>query len=315
MKGYDRLEHLERVFWDERSDDRGRGTREERKTESEVWDRATLDVIYRLMKRGLVDTVEFPISTGKEGNVFYALTPKGLPIALKVYRTGTADFKSIARYIAGDPRFPDRRTTSRNTIFTWARKEWLNLRLAHEAGVPVPEPLDQYRNVLAMAYIGTDDVPAPELRDVELEDPAAFLELVLDAAARLYQGASLVHGDLSEYNVLVHEGKPVLIDLGQAMLLKHPMAPELLERDCANISRYFRRLGVDTDAERVRLRITTAPHSPPKRRARKGEAKRPRRSARRAAADRDGRARARRLPGASRRAKGKNGRADMEQGE
>jgi RIO kinase 1 len=304
VKEYERLENLERVFWDERADDRGRGTREERKTESEVWDRATLDVIYRLMKRGLVDTVEFPISTGKEGNVFYALTPKGLPIALKVYRTGTADFKSIARYIAGDPRFPDRRTT-------WARKEWLNLRLAHEAGVPVPEPLDQYRNVLAMAYIGTDDVPAPELRDVELEDPAAFLELVLDAAARLYQGASLVHGDLSEYNVLVHEGRPVLIDLGQAMLLKHPMAPELLERDCANISRYFRRLGVDTDAERVKLRITTPPE---KGREVGDEGEAPKKSARRRAAARDGRARAGRLPGSSRRAKGKNGRADMEQG-
>ncbi|NIP35792.1 MAG: serine protein kinase RIO, partial [Thermoplasmata archaeon] len=51
-----------------------------------------------------------------------------------------------------------------------ARKEFLNLRRAHEAGVPVPEPLDFNKNVLAMSYVGEEDMAAPEVRNVKLED-------------------------------------------------------------------------------------------------------------------------------------------------
>ena len=313
---YEQLERIERRNWAHQRDSRGRGSREERKTESEVWDRATLDAVYRFMRRGLVETVECPISTGKEGNVFLAITPQGGPIVLKVYRTSTADFRAIERYIAGDTRFPDRRTTTRDTIYTWARKEWLNLRLATEAGVPVPAPLAQHRNVLAMAWIGTEDTPAPELRQVRLEDPGGFLDMILDAAARLYQGAGLVHGDLSEYNVLVQDGKPVIIDLGQAMLLKHPMAEELLERDCANLARYFRRLGVDTDAARIKSRITRrsrkarAPRAAAKALAKAAAKARAKVRRETAARDRVVRAR-RRVPGTSRRAKGGNTRSRM----
>ena len=322
MQVYEQLERIERKNWAHQRDSRGKGSREERKTESGVWDRATLDAVYRLMKRGLVETVDCPISTGKEGDVYLAFTPEAKPIALKVYRTGTADFRAIERYIAGDTRFPDRRTTTRDTIYTWARKEWLNLRLATEAGVPVPAPLAQHRNVLAMEYIGTDDTPAPELRNVKLEDPAAFLELLLAAAARLYQGAGLVHGDLSEYNVLVHDGAPVIIDLGQAMLLKHPMAEELMERDCANLARYFRRLGVDTDEARIMARITRpsrrarAPKAAARRAAKARSAKvraaRAVRRSRRDAAEREWRARTARAPGASRRSKARKAGARKE---
>ncbi len=322
MRLDERLERLERDLGEVGRGFRGKGAREERKTEEGVWDRATLDAVYRLMKRGLVETVDFPISTGKEADVYHATTPQGTGIALKVYRTTTADFKAIERYILGDPRFPARRSTTRDVIYTWARKEWLNLRLASEAGVPVPEPLDQQRNVLAMAYVGTEEAPAPELRHVELEDPGAFLGLLLDGAARLYQVAGLVHGDLSEYNVLVHEGRPVIIDLGQAMLLRHPWAPELLDRDCANVARYFSRLGVETDAAAVKARITTPPKGRARARGRAGagrsgkqrwEARVAAVSARRAAAKKERAARARRVQGGrTRRPKSRNTQQGME---
>ena len=249
------LDALEHALWKIHKDTRGGGTREERKTESEVWDRQTLDAIYRLMKRGLIDTVEHPISTGKEANVFLALTPEGEPIVVKIYRTSTADFRGIEEYIMGDPRFPGRRSNRRQVIFAWARKEFLNLRRAHEAGVPVPEPLDHYKNVLVMEYVGEETMAAPELRRVKLEDPLAFFEQVMEAAFTLLNEAHLVHGDLSEYNILVLDGEPVLIDLGQAMLERHHRARELLERDCTNMARYFERLGVETSPEDVWDRI------------------------------------------------------------
>ncbi len=249
------LDALEHALWKIHKDTRGGGAREERKTESEVWDRQTLDAIYRFMKRGLIDTVEHPISTGKEANVFLALTPEGEAIAVKIYRTSTADFRGIEEYIMGDPRFPGRRSNRRQVIFAWARKEFLNLRRAHEAGVPVPEPLDHYKNVLVMEYVGEETMAAPEVRNVRLEDPDGFFEQVMEAASTLLNEAKLVHGDLSEYNILVLDGDPVLIDLGQAMLERHHRARELLERDCANMARYFKRLGVETSPEDVWDRI------------------------------------------------------------
>ncbi len=250
------LDELERKLWKVHADGRGGGIREERKTESEVWDRQTLDAVYKFMKKGLIDTVEHPISTGKEANVFYALDPEGEPLVVKIYRTSTADFHGIEEYIMGDPRFPGRRTNKRQVIFAWARKEFLNLRRAHEAGVPVPEPLDFNKNVLAMSYVGEEDMAAPEVRNVKLEDPTSFYDQVMDAAATLFQEAKLVHGDLSEYNILVVEGAPVLIDLGQAMLVKHPRAVELMDRDCSNMARFWSRRGVDTSVEEVWHRIT-----------------------------------------------------------
>ncbi|NOQ54508.1 MAG: phosphotransferase [Thermoplasmata archaeon] len=250
-----KLEELERALWKIHTDGRGGGTREERKTESEVWDRQTLDAIYRFMKKGIVDTVEHPISTGKEANVFLAITPKGETIVVKIYRTSTADFRGIEEYIMGDPRFPGRRSNKRQVIYAWARKEFLNLRLAHNNGVPVPKPIDFYKNVLAMEYVGTEEMAAPEVRQVKLEDPQTFFDQVIDAVSLLLNKAHLVHGDLSEYNILVRDGSPVLIDMGQAMMERHGRAKELLDRDCRNVARYFNRLGVETSPEEVRERI------------------------------------------------------------
>ena len=80
-------------------------TGDERQTEAEVFDRKTLMTIYGFMKKGLLDKVHYPISTGKEGNVFYSTDAEGAPVALKIYRTSTSTFKKVSKYIEGDPRF------------------------------------------------------------------------------------------------------------------------------------------------------------------------------------------------------------------
>jgi len=230
---------------------------EDRKTLDEVFDKQAMFAIYKLMKEGLIEKIDFPISTGKEANVFRVISPDGEYYALKIYRTSNLSFKRIARYIEGDPRFKGIMSSRRKVIFAWATKEFRNLHRLMEAKVRVPEPIKFHQNMLLMEYIGTEEYPAPMLRQVELEDPAKTYRTVLRYMKLAYQKAGLVHGDLSEYNILIEDGKPVFIDVGQAFVVEHPNSKEFLKRDIYNINHYFRSLDIDIkDPDELYRQIT-----------------------------------------------------------
>ncbi len=107
------------------------------------------------------------------------------------------------------------------------------------AKVPVPKPILVRGNVLLMQFIGSRDKSAPLLKNVELERPAATYRDLLKAVRKMYVEAQIVHGDLSEYNVMIWRGKPVIFDLSQAVSIEHPMTEHLLKRDLNNINNYF----------------------------------------------------------------------------
>ncbi|MCL2786515.1 MAG: serine protein kinase RIO [Methanomassiliicoccaceae archaeon] len=220
-------------------------TGDERQTVDEVFDRQTLMAIYDLMTGGILDSVKFPISTGKEGNVFYAEEEDGEPLALKIFRTSTSTFKRVGRYIEGDPRFKGLSGNRRKMIYAWTNKEYRNLQRYCEAGLPVPEPVAFNKNCLAMEYIGDETGPAPQLKDVFLEDPDDIYDEVISFIIDGWQVAHLVHGDMSEYNILMMDGDPILIDCGQAMTSDHFNAKELLLRDIENVNRFFKNRGAD----------------------------------------------------------------------
>ena len=220
-------------------------TGDERQTDGEVFDKKTLMTIYDLMKGGFIDTVRYPVSTGKEGNVFFATDEDGDPLALKIFRTSTSTFKNVARYIEGDPRFKGVKGNRWKLIYAWTNKEFRNLQRYAEAGLPVPEPITFDNNCLLMEYIGDESSPAPQLKDVKLDDPTEMYDEVLSFIIDGWKDAHLVHGDLSEYNVLVWDGQPILIDCGQAMTNDFFNAKDLLKRDIANINRFFRNRGAD----------------------------------------------------------------------
>jgi RIO kinase 1 len=219
----------------------------DRKVVDEVFDKRNLMRLYKMFSEGVIERLDFPIATGKEGNVFRATTPKGGFVAVKIYRTTTSTFKDMAKYVQGDPRFKGITNNRRKIILAWASKEYSNLRRFTDAGVRVPKPIAHHQNIVVMEYIGDEREPARELRDVPLEDPERVARKILGYVRLAYQKAKLVHGDLSEFNVLIIGQEPVLIDVGQAVMLEHPLAEELLVRDVANVARYFRKYGIAID--------------------------------------------------------------------
>jgi len=111
-------------------------TGDERQTVDEVFDNQTLMTIYDFMTSGVIESVHYPISTGKEGNVFFATDEDGEPFALKIFRTSTSTFKRVAKYIEGDPRFKGITGNRRKLIYAWTNKEYRNLQRYYDAGIP-----------------------------------------------------------------------------------------------------------------------------------------------------------------------------------
>jgi RIO kinase 1 len=211
------------------------------KTLDEVFDHQNLRYIYDLFKRNLISTVDRPISTGKEANVFVCTTTKGEEIVLKIFRTSTATFKSYLPYLDGDPRFDNIKRDRRGIIYAWAFKEFKNLMRLEKAKVRVPKPIFNHKNMLLMGFIKLDEDPAPPLKNASMEpaDVKVVGKEVLKFTKLMYQKARLVHSDLSEYNILISNDGPVVIDVGQAVVLDHPHSEEYLERDVLNLCRYF----------------------------------------------------------------------------
>ena len=111
----------------------------------------------------------------------------------------------------------------------------------------VPTVYKQYNNVIIMEYIDGD-----MLKDVEVENPKEFFNLLMKQIKIMKNEAKIIHGDLSEFNILVSNGIPVIIDWGSGMLIKGDenlkKFYDLFERDIGNIVRYFnKRYGLGLD--------------------------------------------------------------------
>jgi RIO kinase 1 len=231
------------------------------KVEQSVFDDATFAAIYKLVQDGHIEAFGGPISTGKEANVYEALGPDGRDVAVKIYRINASNFRHMRDYLEGDPRFQGIGSDKQKVVLAWVRKEYANLKRARAAGVRVPEPIAVSRNVLVMELVGLVEDRARRLTEVHVENPETAYEVVREYMRRLH-GAGLVHGDLSEYNMIVHEGELVVIDLGQAVTVHHPNAGEFLRRDCQNVASFFSRQGMDVTAADLYEFVTTADPDP-----------------------------------------------------
>lgn len=220
-------------------------------TVEEVFDTETVLAVYYLMRRKILDRLYGVISSGKEARVYWAR--KGnMDLAVKIYLTSTAEFKKgMLKYILGDPRFENvPRRSTKQLIYAWTKKEFRNLKRLYGAGVRVPKPIFAYKNILVMEFIGSDGIRAPLLKeigsDLKLDEAQELLERILNYIKMGYCKARLVHADLSEYNIMLYNGEPVIIDVSQALDLNHPNADEFLLHDISTILKFFKKIGLKT---------------------------------------------------------------------
>ncbi len=218
---------------------------EDLETLEEVFDKSTLMIVYRMLNRGYIRNINGVLRSGKESRLYWGIGRGNRAVAIKIFLTTSAEFlKGRMMYIQGDERFKSTRKDTRSLVNLWVQKEYKNLQQATAAGVRVPKPLKVEKNVLLMEFIGRNGNPAPLLRETPLNHPARVYDRIAEAVRRLYQKAQLVHGDLSEYNIMLVNLKPVIFDFGQAVPPEHPMAQQFLERDLVRMNKYFSRIGV-----------------------------------------------------------------------
>jgi len=251
-----------RLLKDEKTYEKDQLMKEKRSEEyevlEEVFDRSTLMVIYDFMNKGTLNEIHGVVKAGKESRVYWGKDKEGNDLAVKIYLVVSSEFrKGMLKYIEGDPRFQGLKHDTRSLVFAWAQKEFKNLELAIRARVRAPRPIAVKNNVLIMQFIGENGESAPSLKEETPRNPGKVYEDILTYLQRLYCRAELVHGDLSEYNIMIWKGRTVLFDMSQAVPLVHPMADFLLRRDLTNLNRYFGHLGVKvSSAEESYRRVT-----------------------------------------------------------
>jgi RIO kinase 2 len=190
--------------------------------------------INALVKAGILEAFGKPLGVGKEADVYDALDPRGRKIAVKFHRLGRISFRQTRR---------KRGYTTEHSSWLYqsrvaAEKEFQALRTVYPKGIAVPEPISQNRHVIAMGMI-----EGAELAEWKaIPRPERVLSEVLRNIRKAYLKAGVIHGDLSEYNVILKPDMHILIiDWPQYVTREHPNAQELLQRDVQNILKYFER--------------------------------------------------------------------------
>ncbi len=204
-----------------------------------------------LIEDGLIDEVLRPLMSGKEATVYLVRCGQEIRCA-KVYKdVAVRSFKAAVQYTEGRKVRNSRRQRAMEKGSKFGRDEqekvWQTAEVdalykLKEAGVRVPEAYGCFDGVLLMELVtDADGEVAPRLNDTlvpqerVLEDHATMMRYVLRMLC-----VGLVHGDLSEFNVLMAEDGPVVIDLPQAVYAaNNNNAPTMLARDVANMTRYY----------------------------------------------------------------------------
>lgn len=198
-----------------------------------------------LVARGTISEIGGKIGVGKESEVYKALSPTGMKLIVKFHREGTRSFKSLRKtrlYMADSTR---KHWLIKAKLI--GEREYKALDTLYNLGALVPKPIDWNRHAVVQEYI--EGIELYIIPDNGLPNPSDVLDKIIATIEIAYKKAGIVHGDLSEYNILVStSGDPYIIDWPQYVYRDDPIAEDLLERDVYYIIRFFNkkfRLGLD----------------------------------------------------------------------
>ncbi|GMH60481.1 hypothetical protein TL16_g03060, partial [Triparma laevis f. inornata] len=239
--------------------------RDDRATSEQVLDPRTRLILFKLLSTGFLSKIDGCLSTGKEANVYYALSGSNstgdvAPLtenedgevtikeyAIKVYKTSILVFKDRDKYVTGEHRWRNGycKSNPRKMVKVWAEKELRNYKRLWERGVKCPRPVMLKNHVLVMEFLGSSGWPSPRIKDAKLNPKRmreAYVQCML-ILRHMFQRANLVHGDFSEYNALWHNNQVYVIDVSQSVESDHPSALDFLRKDISNVNDFFRKYG------------------------------------------------------------------------
>ena len=182
------------------------------------------------VRRDQVRSIGEEIGVGKESIVREAQGDG--PLTIKFHRQGRTSFKHVRRlrdHLTDKPKVPWLYAAA-----LAAKREFRVMEKLHPL-VSIPRPVAISRHALAM-----EQIPGPLLNRITLEDPEEGLRLILVEVGRAL-GLGIIHADLSEFNIMIADSGPVIIDWPQAVDASHPNADELIKRDLGNVLRFFQR--------------------------------------------------------------------------
>lgn len=220
-----------------------------------LFDERTQLMLHKLITSDKLSSVESRVHSGREANVYHALgygddkAGRERSLALKIFKTGRGDF---SKYNECDPtgrRYDIRfvKKSLRRQLKIWTDKEYKHLCQAQQSGASAPRPLLVRDHILVMEFVGSDDgEAAPAMRNAVLtrgQLADAYMQILL-GVRQLYQRARLVHGSLTDANMLYHNEKVYFIDFGNAVERSHAEHEEALDRDLASVHALFESRGL-----------------------------------------------------------------------
>ncbi len=224
-----------------------------------------------LFERTLITDVLWELKSGKEATVYVCSSdhaPNGLAAAKLYIDSRVRSFKDDSVYRQG--RFIDNKRLqkaidqgsktgmdARN--YLWVSEEFAQLSVLHAAGVPTPKPLarSEVGGIILMEFIGDENEAAPRVADAKLTRDEA--EDAFNQAVRIYGlilATGRVHGDYSTFNLLWWQGRVIVIDFPQVVMINdNPAAKEILDRDITGLCRTFAHFGVKRDPANVLVEV------------------------------------------------------------
>ncbi|KAG0356060.1 RIO1 family-domain-containing protein [Gamsiella multidivaricata] len=186
-------------------------------------------------QRNSVYSVGNQIGVGKESDIYIVANEEERQMVLKIQRLGRVSFRTIK---SKRDYLKNRKSASWMYMSKLAaEKEYAFMKVLHEHGFPVPEPIDQSRHCIVMELI--DAFPLRQI--TEVADPGKLYSNLMNLIVKL-ASYGLIHGDFNEFNILIREnGDAILIDFPQMVSIDHPNAEFYFNRDVECIRVFFKR--------------------------------------------------------------------------